>query len=119
MLSASSPQTPTGAGSAGVLAGCAATIPARNKLSRLRPIEVLAEESLLQLESAEQEPSISPRARALLFRDALMVVFFCFHPIRLRSFAGLRLGKHIVEHGGCLLLTLPSEDTKGHSPYEA
>ena len=97
----------------------ASTIAARDKRPRLRPLDELAAESLLLLQQAEQAADRSERRRALLYRDGLMALFLCFHPIRLRNFAGLRLGKHILENGHQLVLSLPPEETKARSPYES
>src|SRR4029077_7855913 len=48
-----------------------ATVPATNKLARMRPIETLVKESFGLMDWAEQAPGLSNLRRALLFRDAL------------------------------------------------
>ncbi|MGO8918032.1 MAG: tyrosine-type recombinase/integrase [Stellaceae bacterium] len=93
------------------------TVPARDKRSRLRPIQELAAAGFGLMAEAETAEGLSDLGRAVAYRDGLLVAFLSFHPMRLRDLASLRLGDHLFDHGGQLLLKLAS--TKNGRIYEA
>lgn len=95
----------------------AETVPARNKLSRLRPLDELIGAGFALMNFAETEPRFSPRKRAILHRDGLMLTFLGFLPIRLRNFAHIRLRTHLQEN--CTVLAISAAEIKGRRPHEA
>ena len=97
----------------------AETVAARDKRPRLRPLGELIAAGLALMEHAETAPHLSPHRRAILFRDGLTVSFLGFQPIRLRSFARIRLGSHLLESQGCAVLAIPAGETKGRRPHDA
>lgn len=52
-------------------------------------------------------------------RDALMMAFLTFRPIRLATFAGLRLGRHLVQEAGGYRLWLDTNEPKEKAAYES
>lgn len=97
----------------------ASAIPARDKRTKIRPIDELFHAGDQAMNHAETAAGFSRRRRALLFRDGLMVAFLSFHPLRLKNFADLRLERHIKGQDGQLLLSLTASETKSGRPYEA
>jgi integrase/recombinase XerD len=96
----------------------AETVPARDKPSRLRPLDELIAAGLALMDFAETEPGFSPRRRAILYRDGLMIAFLGFNPIRLRNFANIRLQEHLQED--FTVLAIPASEIKGRRrPHEA
>ncbi|MGA7452712.1 MAG: hypothetical protein WBW73_16025 [Rhodoplanes sp.] len=55
------------------------------------------------------EPS---KAQALEYRDGLMIALLALIPLRRRTLAALRIGKHLVKTGPLWALEIPAEDTK-------
>jgi len=97
----------------------AEAVPARDKLSRARPIGELIAAGLDFMDHADGAPGLSPFKRAILYRDGLMVAFLGFDPLRLRSLSCIRLGHHLQESLGFAILAIPAEYTKGRRPHEA
>ncbi len=97
----------------------AATVPARDKRPRLRPIGDLVAQGFRMMEETDRQNELSGLGRAALYRDALLIAFLGFHPLRLRNLASLRIGHELLEEGGAYTLKLAASETKGHQPYEA
>jgi integrase/recombinase XerD len=97
----------------------ASTIPAHDKRSRLRPINELAALGFRLMQDSEEDRSLSELGRAVLYRDGLILAFLASHPLRLRNFASLRIGYHLVVEGEHILLKIPAAETKARQPYEA
>jgi integrase/recombinase XerD len=97
----------------------AEAVPARDKLSCLRPVGELIAAGLALMDYAETAPRLSPFKRAILYRDGLMVAFLGFHPLRLRSFRCVRLGAHLQENLGFAVLAITAGEMKGRRPHEA
>jgi integrase len=97
----------------------ARTVPARDKRSRLRPIEGLAAQGYQMMARAENDTLMSTLGRAALFRDGLFLSFLGSHPLRRGNVAGMRIGVHIVEHGDQFVLKIAAPDMKNRRPYEA
>jgi integrase/recombinase XerD len=91
-------------------------IPAHDKRAKLRPIEELISQGLQLMEAAEREQGLSALARALQYRDGLIIAFLGFHPIRRRNLAALAMGQHVIEAGEQFVLHLA--ETKSGEPYE-
>ena len=52
------------------------------------------------------------KAQALKYRDGLIIALLALIPLRRRTLAALRIGKHLVKTGPLWALEIPAEDTK-------
>jgi integrase len=93
--------------------------PARDKVSRLRPIDELAALGERLMEEAEAAPRWSPRRRAVAYRDGFMIALLAYRPTRPKNFAMMRLGRHLTKVGGCWQILFAADETKSRIPYEA
>lgn len=108
----------------GWLAGLLMTLrlrarPVRNKRQRLRPVEDLIGLGKRLMRQAETAPGWSPRRRAVQYRDGLMIALLAYRPLRMKNFAALHLGRHLIQKGGRFWLLLSARETKARIPYEA
>jgi integrase len=55
---------------------------------------------------------------ALAYRDGLIIALLALIPLRRRTLAALRIGKHLVQSGDLWALDIPAEDTKTKRPLE-
>jgi len=92
--------------------------PVRNKRLRLRPARDLAYLGRRMMTSAEQEISWSRRHRAVHYRDGLMIALLASRPFRLRNFASIVLGTHLVQQSGRWWLRFAASETKAKQLYE-
>jgi integrase len=69
------------------------------------------------VESANASGSISS-ANAFEYRDGLVIALLALIPLRRRTLAALRIGKHLVRTGDLWALDIPAEDTKSRRPVE-
>jgi integrase/recombinase XerD len=54
------------------------------------------------------------KVHAFQYRDGLIIAFLALIPVRSRSLAAIRVGKHLVKAGNVWTLDIPAEDTKTH-----
>ena len=71
--------------------------PVRNKRRQIVPIGELLRLGLDLTEKAERDDIAREIWRAAMYRDGVMIMMLACRPIRRRSFAGLRLGRHLVK----------------------
>jgi integrase len=93
--------------------------PVRNKLPRLRSIGELATIGQHLMNQAESVAGWSARRRAVLFRDGLMIALLAYRPVRLKNFAMMRLGRHLMKVSGSWQIQFAAQETKTHVRYEA
>jgi hypothetical protein len=93
--------------------------PVRDKLLRLRPIGELAALGERFMDEADSAAEWPARRRAVLFRDALMIALLAYRPVRLKNFAMMRLGRHLVKVSGSWQILFAAHETKTHVRYEA
>ena len=93
--------------------------PARDKVSRLKPIDELAALGERLMEEAETAPDWSARRQAVLFRDGLIIALLAYRPLRLKNLAMMRLGRHLTKVSGCWQILFAADETKSRVPYEA
>lgn len=93
--------------------------PARDKRQRLQPADRLADLGLRLMRQADGAPRWSPRRRAVLYRDGLMIVLLAYRPVRIKNFAAMRLGRHLVKQRARHWILFGAAETKSHVPYEA
>jgi integrase/recombinase XerD len=98
---------------------CAAVRPVRDKRPRLRSVEEVAALGERLMETAEAATRLSAVRRAVLFRDGLMVAMLSHRPVRLKNFAGMRLGRQLNKVGGNWHILLAAHETKTRVPYQA
>ena len=97
----------------------AVTQPARDKLSRLKPIDELAALGERFMDEAEAAPDWSARRRAVHFRDGLMIAVLAYRPVRIKNLAAMRLGQQLKKISGNWWILFAAEETKSHRAYEA
>jgi integrase len=90
----------------------------RSKFDRLVLTDVLIEAGLTLVEEASCSPNMSSLERARQHRNGLMVAMLAYHPIRLKNFAGLEIGRSFVEIKGRWWLVLSAAETKEGRPDE-
>jgi hypothetical protein len=93
--------------------------PAREKLSRLKPIGELTALGERLMEEADSASDRSARRRAAAYRDGLMIALLTYRPLRRKNLAMMRLGRHLVKVSGSWQILFSAEETKSHAPYEA
>jgi integrase/recombinase XerD len=91
--------------------------PAVNKRARLRPTPVLVDLGRRMMRSAEQARGWSSRRRAVHYRDGLMIALMASRPLRLRNFASIVVGVHLVQQNGGWWLQFPASEMKAKRPY--
>jgi site-specific recombinase XerD len=90
----------------------------RSKSNRLVLTEVLVESGLTLIAEAESSPTLSKLAKGRQIRNGLMVAMLAMHPIRLRNFASLEIGRNFIEIEGSWWITLSAANTKEKRPDE-
>ena len=68
---------------------------------------------------AEAATHWSDQRRAVQFRDGLMIVLLIRRLLRLKNFAALRLGEHLVQKGKTWILRVERREMKGKQPFQA
>ena len=90
----------------------------RSKASRWVLTEVLVEAGLPLIAEAENSHKMSQLAQARQVRNGLMVAMLAMHPIRLKNFADLEIGRNFVEIKGSWWIVLSAAETKEGRPDE-
>lgn len=70
--------------------------PVREKLSRLQPAQVIENLGLDLMRRADTDSALSPFQRALMYRDGLAIALLIRRPLRIGTFASIKLGLHLV-----------------------
>ncbi len=92
--------------------------PVRNKHARVVPTPTLVDAATKDYDAwIRSARPMSPRSRVHA-RDALMMLFLAYLPLRLDSFAKLRLGLHIVRQSAGYALGLDRDDVKEDRPFD-
>ena len=84
----------------------------RSKFDRLVWTEVLVEAGMTLLMEADAAVHRTSRARALQYRDGLMVALLALCPVRLKNFAGLELRRTFMQVEASWWIVLPASETK-------
>ena len=90
----------------------------RSKADRWVLTEVLVEAGLTLIAEAENSRKMSKLAQARQVRNGLMVAMLALHPIRLKNFADLEIGRNFVEIKGSWWIVLSASETKEGRPDE-
>lgn len=80
--------------------------------------EVLVEAGLTLITEAENFRKISKLGQARQVRNGLMVTMLAMHPIRLKNFAALEIGRNFLEIKDSWWIVLSASDTKENRPDE-
>lgn len=89
-----------------------------SKQDRIIATSKLFEVGLHQMIMAKEEQAMAPRKRAVLFRDGLTVAWLAARPLRIKNFAGMRLGRHIRRSGAIYRIDIAGDETKTGIPIE-
>ena len=90
----------------------------RSKADRWVLTEVLVEAGLTLIAEAENSRKMSKLGQARQVRNGLMVAMLAMHPIRLKNFAALEIGRNFVEIKGSWWIVLSASETKEDRPDE-
>jgi integrase len=90
----------------------------RSKADRWVVTEVLVEAGLTLIAEAENSRRMSKLGQARQVRNGLMVAMLAMHPIRLKNFADLEIGRNFVEIKGSWWIVLSASETKEGRPDE-
>jgi integrase len=90
----------------------------RSKANRWVLTEVLIEAGLTLIAEAENSRKMSQLAQARQVRNGLMVAMLAMHPIRLKNFTDLEIGRNFVEIKGSWWIVLSASETKEGRPDE-
>ena len=90
----------------------------RTKYGRLVLTGVLIDAGLTLIEEAKCSPNMSSLKRARQHRNGLMVAMLAHHPIRLKNFAALEIGRSFLQVKGRWWIVLSASETKEGRPDE-
>jgi len=90
----------------------------RSKANRWVLTEVLVEAGLTLIAEAENSRKMSKLGQARQVRNGLMVAMLAMHPIRLKNFADLEIGRNFIEIKGSWWIVLSASETKEGRPDE-
>jgi integrase len=90
----------------------------RSKANRWVLTEILVEAGLTLIREAENSQKMSKLSQARQVRNGLMVAMLAMHPIRLKNFAALEIGRSLVEIKGSWWIVLSASETKEGRPDE-
>jgi integrase/recombinase XerD len=90
-----------------------AVVVAKNH-SDLPSIRELFELGLGLMRRAEDGPEGSPKQRAIMFRNGLMMAILAARPfMRRENLARIKIGKNLIREGGCYVLMFSGDEMKG------
>jgi site-specific recombinase XerD len=92
--------------------------PVRDKRARLQLVDALFDLGTRLTAKAENQVSSTPRERAQLYRDGLMIAFLSCHPLRLTNFRLLELGRHLRRADDGWWLEVEAAETKTRQPLQ-
>jgi hypothetical protein len=82
----------------------------RSKSNRWVLTEVLVEAGLTLIAEAENSRKLTKLGQSRQVRNGLMVAMLAMHPIRLKNFAALEIGRSLVEIKGSWWIALSARD---------
>ena len=96
----------------------ATTVPARDKRGGLPPTVEIIARGYRMMELAEEPDALSELARAALYRDALLLVFLAYHPLRIRNLSSLHIGRELIIEDDRIALKIDAPETKSRQRIE-
>jgi site-specific recombinase XerC len=88
--------------------------PSKEKQARMRPTSEIFAAAVAELERLPTDSLL--HKQGLAYRDALMLALLAVRPLRVKNFAALELGHHLVSTESGWLITIPAEETKTRQP---
>ena len=92
--------------------------PVRRKQGRILPSGELFEVGFRLMREAHLDADRPLRGRARDVRDGLMIALLAARPLRIKNFAGLRLGLHLRTTTSGYLIDIPANECKSGRPIE-
>jgi integrase/recombinase XerD len=97
----------------------ARTKAAKDKVSKIRPSEQLFQLGIELLTTAAAATSrYNPYAAPQQSRDGLMIAMLAARPIRLKNFAAIEIGRHLVRVDNIYWLNFDASEVKNRKPIE-
>jgi len=83
-----------------------------NKVPRMVHTQRLWKLGLALIEKAEASQKLSPRTKAMVYRDGLLIALLAARPLRMKNLTHLELDRTLIKVGGTYLIDIPAQDTK-------
>lgn len=93
--------------------------PSKDKQSRVVPIKDLFRLGVNLMTNAQPVPGGDPRAPLTQYRDGFAIAFLALRPLRIRAFASLHLGTHLVQVDKGWKIAVTPELNKTKRDWEA
>jgi integrase/recombinase XerD len=95
----------------------ASPLPSANSLVTSERLYKLGTDLMNAVTPADGSSSASI-ANAIQYRDGLLIAILSCLPLRRRTLAALRIGKHLVRSGACWSFDIPAEDMKSRCAHD-
>lgn len=92
--------------------------PRRNITKRLRPIDEIYLAGVAEMDRAEALGQQHCLRDSVLYRDGLMVALLAATLVRLKNFAALEFGRHLIRQSGAFFLAIASSEVKNKRDME-
>jgi len=96
----------------------ATAVARRDKNLRIRPSRTLFALGVSLMRGAEASDALTPKGRAMRYRDGLMIAILAARPLRRSNFAAIVLRTNLVRTQGCFWLHFEATETKNHRPID-
>jgi integrase len=93
--------------------------PALGKRGRLVPADELLTYGQALMRDAEALARMSPAKLAAQYRDGLMIAWLAVRPLRLKNFAAIEIGRHLIAQSNGYWIRFGGDETKTHVPIDA
>ena len=90
----------------------------RQKAHRLVDAAALFDLGLALMDETATVMEQDSLGQAIRYRTGLIIALLASRPLRRRTLAALRIGKHLVRHGELWMLVIPAQDSKTRRPEE-
>jgi site-specific recombinase XerD len=91
------------------------SLPSKDKRLRMKPTGDIVELALSGLDRLGAT-ALTRRIDRVAYRDHLMLALLALRPLRLGNFAGLQIGRHLVQVAGRWQIDIPGTETKTRQP---
>ena len=91
----------------------------RDRRNDVVEIKALFELGRVLMERADQADTSTTFARALLYRDGLIIALLAADPLRSTNITALEIGRTLIKDGTTWSLNIPAEETKAGRPHLA
>jgi integrase/recombinase XerD len=89
----------------------------RDKRARIAPTDELFAYGIELMIEADGPSGGTVFARAMRYRDGLMIAMLAARPVRRANFASIEIGRHLVRQADGYQLRFEARETKTHAPY--